>query len=48
MKKKKLLKQIRKLEKKVNRLEAGPEIKQIGFHYLTDPQDENEYDDEGY
>jgi len=48
MKKKKLAKKVRVLERKINKLSQAPEIKQIGFHYLSNPHDDNEYDDEGY
>ena len=48
MKKKKLIKKIKILEKEVNRLKPRQGIKQIGFHYLSNNHDENEYDDDGY
>jgi len=50
VKKNKLIKKIRRLEKRINKLEnqTGPEIKQIGFHYLANMDEENEFEDEGY
>jgi len=46
MKKKKLKKKIEKLEKRLSAIESSkPKIRHIGFEYLYNHHDENEFDD---
>lgn len=47
MKKSKIYKKLKKIEKRLDRLDdGGPQIRSIGFDYLH--EQENEYEDEGY
>lgn len=44
MKKKKLKKYVKHLEKRVKKLEEPRTVTQIGFHQLSNMNDKNEYD----
>jgi len=48
MKKKKLKREIKKLKRKIKSIEVRPEIRTIGFDYLFNFHDDNEYEDEEY
>lgn len=44
--KKKVKKRLKNLTKRIEALEKKPEIRSIGFDYLYNYHDDNEYDDE--
>ena len=49
MGKKKIKKKLKKLESRIRSIEKKEtNIRSIGFEYLSNHHDENEYDDEGY